>query len=503
MRGLSARRIAQSGFGMVEVLIGAAIVAALAGSLSFYSSLISSAMAPSSVNTFSCVAHGTSVLSKMRSLSGQFSVTAFAPFQTTRTPSSLFAANQVIPASALWQSVPPFQSDEASPYIYSASAYSGPLRVFNSMYNRTDIDFCGAFASSPELEAINETVAGGANTRIVGTVNSYLRVRLYELSTGTVLSNCQKPIWINPKAAAPGNPSRDAFQGGYVRRDPAAVRSDLGILLELQTDYIDATDPDASSAGGENANVQSCVVSDRLVLGLDNNVPEAPVISVTGLGTPAADGGNANQGTAVVTVTAVGDGDNTVMVCRDRSVRTSQGAYECYAASSPGPGPQHTSVTPNAYAVAASVPSQLETSYTNFGSARPATWPLPEWVPCERVTLCGRSPTASSLTSLANAGYSVTNNYQLLPSDCVARIEAAAVDSSGNLNISPASPYNPAQISISATGFTTSLRPTCGAWCGPAMPYWPGGVNGYWQYPSCCVGAGCTRGGGLPLSTYQ
>lgn len=494
--------ISQAGFGLIEVLIGAAIIAAIATSLGFYSSLLSSAMAPSSVNTFSCVVHGTSVLSKLRSLSGQFSVSPFVPFESNRTPSSLFSAPAVVPNSVLWSSVPAVSSDEASPFIYSGSLYSGPVRIFNSMYNRTDIDFCSQFATSPEIASISETVAAGANTRILGTVTSSLRVRLYELSSGTVLPDCEKPIWINSKSIAPGDPNRDAVQAGFVRRNPDQVRSDVGILLELQTDYLD-TEEVIPGAEASNPQIQSCVVSDRLVLGLDNSGPSAPIISVTGLGTPAANGANANQGSATVSVTATGNGDNTILVCRDRSVRTTQGAYECYSPSNPGPGPQHTAGTANSYAVAAPVPSQLETTYSGFGSTRPASWVTPTWVPCERVTLCGRSPISTSLTTLTNAGYTITNSYQQLASDCVARVEAAAMDSAGNLNISPASPYNPSQISSSATGFTTSLRPTCGSWCGPSMPYWPAGANGYWQFPSCCVGAGCVRGGGTPLSTYQ
>ena len=475
----------ESGVGLIEVMIATAVVGALALFSGYYAKTVLMVARPTVENRFSCTTQAATMLSKIRGQAGSlYSPNTFYPqtnggFTPPTGVAAPFQYTTLVPE--LWAGIPTIMANTTTPTTANALMLSGPMRALNMLYMGTypaPVDFCTGFNSSPLLVTLStDSLNILSTTTNISNLATTMQIQLYNLATG-VIQPCTTKAWIHPQgfyldsqningfATAPGLPAPAPYF-----KEPANYTDQYGILLQVQTTY-NEYNPQTNTT-----TAQSCVAAQQLSYDRDFTPPPAPSITVAT--TDPGDGGDANSHTAALTLTEISTEPGLVMVCRDRSTIQLPGSYACYYSgpSTAGPGPQFSTVVD--LRPVANAPPNTEDQSTVPGTIKN---PTPTWIPCEQLTLCGKSANAVPTIVSTGSSISMTANYSNLPSDCVVRIEAAAMDAAGNLN-SGSVYYAPAQ-SVTSTTYpiskSTIPRPTCGNFCGV-----PG--NGYWQTGACCV----------------
>lgn len=547
----------EAGFGIVEILIATGFVAALVGTAVYMSGAISNSRNEKSVDRFNCSMYATSLMARIRANSGATSVplsnlgatagSYFHPYQGQRLPpagdATHFNHTQVVGAGDLtWPAgIPEILTSPAGtePVAANALLLDGPVRTVNALYN-SGTDFTN-FNTTATLTALASY--GGSDTfqnLTVGGVapTTDFRIRVYNLDSGQVPAvQPVPPLWIYPRGMKSAAGVDQANVNGFVRYSgdanartplfgkPATYSDQYGFLVEVRVQYKDPSAP---------AVQKECIVSQRFAYDRDLNPPPPPSVVISNISAPAI-----VQHTHSVSIEVTYDSAaierGAVLLCRDRSTLYRVGGYPCYDNSGTvGPGPQQglgtqgppgndvqRTVGPIGDRMAPGVSEEavpyaadpLNPYYDNDRPAAlgntPNTWrtnsggliatPASDWVPCERVTLCGVAPAASvTYNPLGNGGLRFTNSYSNVRSECIIRIEAAAIDVAGNLaGANAGGRYNPSQVTPSAMSGSSAVtpRPRCGSWCYDAASP----VNSYWiNAGSCCVGTGCVRGQAFP-----
>ena len=528
----------QSGFGMVEVLVGLVVISILATVTVFYSDVINLVSRETRGDRYNCVNHGNAVLSKFRGSLGEKTVRMYYPPRGTAngnrrpvpaaTPTSLTqvmgngtAANV---NNIMWATVPDTISINTggfNPNLGAANQFrlanatlieGGPMRALSAMYNNiiTTTGTCDNFVSP--YTAFTNMSANNVDSFLMKTSvaagnrpTTQLRIRRFNIDTGQVIAGC--PItWARPPGKAPeadGNINAFGVNGGGGIPIAAEQSAAVGFLLEIQTTYFTAED---------EANARTCVVSQRFSYERDTGAPAVPTVSldITTPGANMVDFATANQHTMTMQIDSAQAEPGVVMACRDRSVRLNPGPHACYvqAAAMPGPGNQWPPIAgfprgdPRVIAHNAAEtdtgPTMTTQQLTAVAVARPwsnVLWKAgngtgSEWGPCEEISVCGRAPAGGAVTQPAGTNdIQITNNYTNLPSDCVIRVEAVTIDTAGNLSNVGYGAFNPTQTSSIEIGNNTNVgRPTCGTtFCTYAG-------NSYYQDGACCVGGGCVAG---------
>lgn len=546
----------EAGFGLVEIIISAALVSLLALGLAFYTTSLKATVGSQSNANFDCMNHSASFLDNLIARGGPVFIppytNTFHPFDHpySATPPTAGAMGRPSNVEAnlddflndnlvtqVWPTFPAqvFQQTTA-PSVISANALliTDRMRLLGLLYNNASPDFCSDFQTNAGLTALaNATNANIGLSDNQTPTTTAIRISAYDLATGAVRPCGDRPLWIYPRnrATTTTTAKADAFQAGYFASPGANYLNNRGYLVEVQTTY----------KADEQGTLRTCNYSQRFAYPTDETPPPRPVVSMNityGSGLVSA---HQNAVTLTIRGAAV-DADferGTVFMCRDRSTLwRANTTTQCYIhqptwGAASGPGPQ--AMTGYTYLLplprgrlrssglandADPGPSPLiSPASTQTSPARPAGWGTDQWVRCEQLRVCGRPPSASPIVTVSNGNPQLVLNYSSVRSECLLRVEVAAMDTAANLHLDgTATPtFNPAKLLSSSittpvpspgtgteqyAGLVTP-RPLCGTWC-PPTANWPAGATGYYvANGSCCVGAGCVRGASIISGVRQ
>lgn len=426
--------------------------------------------------------------------------------------------------------------------------------------------------TTPELQAIAErysymarrpldedSAIDVASTTFRQNTQTQFKITPYELDSGRLLTSCPARLGSIPMGI---DMNRSSFVSSTnpngIVRPVSPNQTNIGYQLEVITTVRDNRSNDV---------VGRCSGSQRFEHQRDSLPPRRPVVHAVVMNStysnfninstdPVGFGANRrNVGDIVGSIDAGSAGRNEVqvafrmenvkrgnlMLCRDRSlVPVSHPLDEasgsvCMGAQvsggqviRPGPGPQRFS---------GGQPPAMRTPTDTSGMQllSDALGQSSTWVPCDQVTLCGRRPIESRLTgagaqsSTPNASVTANraslgldanrdglidevsfyNRYENLRSECVANLEIATTDQSGNIDMASMQTLTkfPREAALGNTtglapapstsdygsAFTEIARPTCGPYFCEASPdamqvFFPGtGTQGYWQSTQCCT----------------
>lgn len=303
---------------------------------------------------------------------------------------------------------------------------------------------------------------GGANNFFLTTgyslqnLASTIQIQPYSLNTNSLLACASVPRG-NIIVAPPANTA--SMNVHNVTHAPN-VRDDIGFLVTINATYTD-----------NKGQTQRCTKSTRFQyppdtfvnIGTNNLVDfnnNNPSIANYPLCVTPNNQHDVNLRLNFENFSAVGNNFETglIAVCQDQSEQVAIPANSASCRSGIG-----HSYPP---------PSQPAITYLHGNTGNSARGSR-TWVPCHRVTICGRAISSYTRQRVGNTlqlDFSVNN----IPDGCIARVEGRLLDSSGNVTASD------------ATNMSVAAYRRCGnTYCGPTWNWTPGQratwPNGYYR----------------------
>ncbi len=276
-------------------------------------------------------------------------------------------------------------------------ALIGSMSLLNSLYN-SDANYCN---NSVGLEYSSAASADLIENRDVGhlrDVRTSIRIQAMDLNTGD-LSCPTLPLIVRPAGLNLSVTQAQEVLGNQVRPEPGS-RANLGFYVTVTTAYVD------NENTAHNCNISTAFNYPKMPA---DDVNAANVISGDINPDPIPACANSRTAAAEIRVSPnLKNGKATTLICRDASINPLAGA-------TPPP--------------AECIGGGQRSNFPN---------PDPNWVNCNRVTLCGEPPdnpgAAEGHPALgASDGYYL--RYSNLSLGCNMAIEVRAVDAAHNITL--------------------------------------------------------------------
>jgi prepilin-type N-terminal cleavage/methylation domain-containing protein len=482
------------GFTVVESLVALAIVSVVSlaglGTMSYIRKV-------KNRSKEICAAHVASTVEKFRSvgyfaaISTHFPLTSGTSFGTVAPDISLskfgLADNQMYPNDSI---ITYPNSGGNPPTVNNEILITSSLNALAAIYNSSG-SFCSNANGASYTNSTPPTVlsqAFGFPSSELKSANLTLRIIPYNARTGDLDTSCPSNIRIVPPGRySDGDSGSPFYTGGTAPpklRRSGSQRTDVGLSLKVTQTYID-----------EDNVPQSCSIEQRFQYAADM-VPSPPpdqlVMSQTAGPTrtvrcpvPSANRFEVTIGYNTNTIEP-----GSVMVCRDVSVVPTTPAAghmlaSCMGTNAPAPTIPSSTSSSSPATYPHGLNSTIRTGMTyNYASAASAS--TPPWVPCDRVTACGVSPSSATPGGTAQKpSYSLI--YNSLPYLCRVYIQVAAIDTASNSSDT----YVTAHVAGDSTVADTSINfitwdvpiPSCGRDCSYGWP----GFTPYYRCGSCPV----------------
>ena len=432
----------ESGFSLVEVLVGSAILVGIGASV-FYTTSVKSINAAQATNRFRCEASTASAISFLQSQGIVSQIVNVVPVSGSRTvPTALQFTSSYVDLGDLWNGNPEIMGDATgAPIVLNSGALiGGSVRNLAAIYNNSGTDFCSAGGNYGPLSSYLSSINGGLPPGSTTTI----QVQPYSLLNGSINCSLPKPLILYPR---PSSSTGNAYANNWVQPGGTST-SDYGLVATIRTTFNEGGRSFTCSSQ-HKFQYQRDIVPPVTISTATNTTPNTTQFPATP---------NCTSTTSVPLDISIGYNSSpippepgTVLLCKDQSTRLVYDNYSnCYPGPAPGPQPR-PALTGGASVV---TPAPQYPSYGN-------------WVPCDQAQVCGVSASSAAADTSSNVGLNL--HFAALPYDCQVALQAVAIDTSGNFSTATA-------LNITDPTLTPQpllQRPTCGptfCYAGGALP---------------------------------